>query len=409
MSKLTEKEIHSRVSLLKSISIFADIEDILLADIAEVLTPKSIASGEVLFDKGDKDYALYLIVSGKVMVHVGNHIYAHFGKHQYIGEYSLLDSSARSASVTAVEPTQLLRFDQKTFFDVIQKRPEITQSLLQGLVFRLRDYNRLEAELTHKNKEIEEQKAILERQRMELEALNSTKDKFFAIIAHDLKNPFSTVLGISELLAREFESFDSDSLRNFITQIYKYSNNTFNLLENLLQWSMVQTGRMPLRPKIINLKDVIEENVELLVGNARQKGISVHVSPCRNCSAYVDVNQITTVVRNLISNAIKFTPHNGKIFCNTEDNGNYWLISVKDTGIGISDTDLAKLFRIDSNHTTLGTSEEKGTGLGLILCKEFVERNGGKIWVESKVGEGSTFSFTVPKTDLSNTENGGQA
>lgn len=409
MGQLTEKEIHSRVSLLKSISIFADIEDILLADIAEVLTPKSIASGEVLFEKGDKDYALYLIVSGKVMVHVGSHVYAHFGKHQYIGEYSLLDSSARSASVTAVEPTQLLRFDQKTFFDVIQKRPEITQSLLQGLVFRLRDYNRLEAELTHKNKEIEEQKAILERQRMELEALNSTKDKFFAIIAHDLKNPFSTVLGISELLAREFESFDSDSLRNFITQIYKYSNNTFNLLENLLQWSMVQTGRMPLRPKIINLKDVIEENVELLVGNARQKGISIHVSPCRNCSAYVDVNQITTVVRNLISNAIKFTPHNGMIFCNTEDNGNYWLISVKDTGIGISDTDLAKLFRIDSNHTTLGTSEEKGTGLGLILCKEFVERNGGKIWVESKVGEGSTFSFTVPKTDLSNTENGGQA
>lgn len=404
MEQLTPNEIHARVSLLKSISIFSDLEDEMLKDIAMVLIPKSLKTDEILFEKGDKDYALYLVVSGKVKVHAGNHVYAHFGKQQYIGEYSLLDSSARSASVTAIEPSQLLRFDQKTFFEIIQKRPEITQSMLKGLVYRLRDYNRLEAELTQKNKEIEEQRSALENQRMELEALNNTKDKFFAIIAHDLKNPFSTVLGLSELLAREFESFDSESLRNFIHQIYKYSNNTFNLLENLLQWSMLQTGRIPLRPKIVNLKNVIDENVDLLIGNANQKGITIQVNPCKDCSAYVDTNQITTVVRNLISNAIKFTTQEGRIFVNTEDSGDYWLVSVKDTGIGIAENDLAKLFRIDSNHTTLGTSEEKGTGLGLILCKEFVERNGGKIWVESKVGEGSTFFFTVPKTELANSD-----
>ena len=402
MENLSSAEIHSRISLLKSISIFSDLDESLLSSIAEVLSSKSLLENEMLFEKGDKDYALYLIVSGKVKVHDGDHIYAYFGKQVYIGEYSLLDSSARSASVTAVEPSNLLRFDQQTFFDVIQKRPEINQAMLKGLVYRLRDYNKLESELTKKNTEVEEQKAILEKQRMELESLNSTKDKFFAIIAHDLKNPFSTVLGISELLAREFESFDSNSLKNFIHQIYKYSNNTFNLLENLLQWSMVQTGRMPLRPKMVDLKDVVDESVDLLLGNARQKGITMHVNVGKNFTAYVDVNQITTVVRNLVSNAIKFTPKDGTITCSVEDNGLYWKVSVKDTGVGIAEKDKEKLFKIDTNITTMGTSQETGTGLGLILCKEFVERNGGTVWVESKEGEGSTFSFTVPKTDLSN-------
>ena len=402
MEIISSNELHSRVSLLRSISIFADLEDNLLQEIARALVPKSILAKEVLFEKGDEDYALYLIVAGKVKVHSGSHVFAHFSKNQYIGEYSLLDSSARSATVTAEEPTYLLRFDQKTFFDLIKSHPEITQAMLKGLVFRLRDYNKLEAELTQKNKEIEKQKTILEKQRTELEALNATKDKFFAIIAHDLKNPFSTVLSISELLAREFENFDSDSLKNFIHQIYKYSNNTFNLLENLLQWSMVQTGRMPLRPKIVNIKNIIDENVELLVGNANQKNIDIKVNAHKECSAYVDVNQITTVVRNLLSNAIKFTPSEGLIVVETEEHGNYWRITVKDTGLGISETNLSKLFQIDSNPTTYGTSQEKGTGLGLILCKEFVERNGGKIWVESKVGEGTSFFFTIPKTETEN-------
>jgi len=397
MKNLTKKEIANRVTLLKSISIFEGIDQDLLQNIAQALIPKSIASGVSLFKEGDKDYALYLIVNGKVKVHIGNHIYAYFSKNQYIGEYSLIDSTPRSASVTAVETCDLLRLDQKTFLELIQNRSEVTLAMLKGLVFRLRDYNKLEAELTQKNIEIEKQAKELEKQRTELEALNSTKDKFFAIIAHDLKNPFSTVLGLSELLAREFESFDSESLKNFISQIYKYSNNTYNLLENLLQWSMVQTGRMPMRPKLVNLKHIIEENIDLLSGNARQKNIDLYVVSCNGCSAYVDVNQITTVVRNILSNAIKFSLPNGKITLTIEASGDFWQICVEDNGIGISEADLKKLFHIDSNPSKIGTSQETGTGLGLILCKEFVERNGGKIWVESKLDKGSTFCFTVPK------------
>lgn len=399
MKPVAQKEIIERISILKSIAIFKDLEDSLLSEIALALSPKSIDSNEILFEKGDKDYALYLVVRGKVKVHTHEHVFAHFTDNQYFGEYSLLDSTPRSATITAVEHTDLLRLDQKTFFKLIEQRVEISQAMLKGLVFRLRDYNQLEAELTQKNIEVALQAKELEKQRTELEALNSTKDKFFAIIAHDLKNPFSTVLGLSELLAREFESFDSDSLKNFISQIYKYSNNTFNLLENLLQWSMVQTGRMPLRPKIINLKSIIEENIELLVGNANNKNIQIEVISDNDCTAYVDTNQITTVVRNLLSNAIKFTPIDGKVSITVDSIQDFWSVSIKDNGIGISEKDQKKLFLIDSNPTTIGTSQEKGTGLGLILCKEFVERNGGKIWVESIIGKGSSFVFTVPKTE----------
>ncbi|MFO8023285.1 MAG: ATP-binding protein [Perlabentimonas sp.] len=401
MTSISSNEIDKRISILKSIAIFDDLEDSLLHEIALELSLIKIDAGEVLFRKNDKDFALYLIENGRVKVHDGDHVYAHFESNQYIGEYSLVDSTPRSASVTAEEPTKLLRLDQENFFALITKRPNISEAMLKALVLRLRDYNKLEAELTQKNKEIERQAQELDKQRKELEALNSTKDKFFAIIAHDLKNPFSTVLGLSELLAKEFENFDSDSLRNFITQIYKYSNNTFNLLENLLQWSMVQTGRMPLRPKMVNLKSIIEENVELLSGNAKNKNIDIQVVSSNDCTAYVDINQITTVVRNLLSNAIKFTPTDGNIEVIVESKGDYWEIAVKDNGIGVSEDDIKKLFLIDSNPTTIGTSKEEGTGLGLILCKEFIERNGGEIWVESKVEQGSTFYFTVPKTETS--------
>lgn len=400
MQAPTKKEIESRVTLLKSISIFEEVDVNLLENIATALAPKFLSKGETLFKVGDKDYSLYLIVQGKVKVHIDNHLYAHFTSNQYIGEYSLIDSTPRSATVTAVEPSELLRLDQSTFWDLINKRSDIALAMLKGLVFRLRDYNKLEAELTQKNLEIEQQAKELEQQRTDFEALNSTKDKFFAIIAHDLKNPFSTVLGLSELLAREFESFDSDSLKNFISQIYRYSNNTYNLLENLLQWSMLQTGRMPMKPKMVNLNQIIEENVDLLSGNSRQKNIDIEVVSCSDCSAYVDSNQVTTVVRNLLSNAIKFTSANGKIVLTVDSVNDFWQVCIEDNGVGISSADLKKLFRIDSNPSRIGTSQEKGTGLGLILCKEFVEQNGGKIWVESKPGVGSKFCFTIPKVEL---------
>ena len=393
---MSDIELNKLVTILKSIQLFESVQEDVLKEIAKVLVPVTLEKGQVLFKKGDFDHSLFIVVDGCVKAHVENHIYATFQPSMYFGEYTLLDSTARSTTVTAMEKSSLLRFDQKDFFTFLDNSPKMTRALLNNLVWRLRDYNILEAELTQKNNEVLSQKQSIEVQRKELESLNSTKDKFFAIIAHDLKNPFSTVLGLSELLAKEFESFEPDKLKVFIEQIYKYSNNTFNLLENLLQWSMLQTGRMPLRPKLIDLKGLVDENIELLRGNALQKGIRIETEIENDLFVYVDVSMITTVLRNLLSNAIKFTSQYGIIKIKVEKDDKMVKVSVIDNGVGISNQDLEKLFKIDSNPTTIGTSQEKGTGLGLILCKDFVERNGGKIWVESELEKGSSFIFTIP-------------
>jgi len=399
---MSDIELNKLVTILKSIQLFESVQEDVLKEIAKVLVPVTLEKGQVLFKKGDFDHSLFIVVDGCVKAHVENHIYATFQPSMYFGEYTLLDSTARSTTVTAMEKSSLLRFDQKDFFTFLDNSPKMTRALLNNLVWRLRDYNILEAELTQKNNEILSQKQSIEVQRKELESLNSTKDKFFAIIAHDLKNPFSTVLGLSELLAKEFESFEPDKLKVFIEQIYKYSNNTFNLLENLLQWSMLQTGRMPLRPKLIDLKGLVDENIELLRGNALQKGIRIETEIENDLFVYVDVSMITTVLRNLLSNAIKFTSQYGIIKIKVEKDDKMVKVSVIDNGVGISNQDLEKLFKIDSNPTTIGTSQEKGTGLGLILCKDFVERNGGKIWVESELEKGSSFIFTIPSVGGSN-------
>lgn len=393
---MSDIELNKLVTILKSIQLFESVQEDMLKEIAKVLVPVTLEKGQVLFKKGDFDHSLFIVVDGCVKAHVENHIYATFQPSMYFGEYTLLDSTARSTTVTAMEKSSLLRFDQKDFFSFLDNSPKMTRALLNNLVWRLRDYNILEAELTQKNNEVLNQKQSIEVQRKELESLNTTKDKFFAIIAHDLKNPFSTVLGLSELLAKEFESFEPDKLKVFIEQIYKYSNNTFNLLENLLQWSMLQTGRMPLRPKLIDLKGLVDENIELLRGNALQKGIRIETEIENELFVYVDVSMITTVLRNILSNAIKFTSQYGIIKIKVEKDDKMVKVSVIDNGVGISNQDIEKLFKIDSNPTTIGTSQEKGTGLGLILCKDFVERNGGKIWVESELEKGSRFIFVIP-------------
>ncbi len=390
-------ELDRRIVVLRSILLFKEVDYSTLKKIARVLEPCEFKKDERLFEKGDKDYSLYIVVKGKVKAHDGNHTFAIFGPNQYFGEYSLLDSSARSTAVTAIEDTILLRLSQEPFNHFLHKIPSLSRALLHSLVWRLRDFNVLEAQLTSKNIEIRRQKEEIEIQRKELEQLNQMKDKFFAIIAHDLRNPFGTVLSLSELLAKEFSSFDQKNLHMFIEQIYKYSNKTFNLLENLLQWSMLQTGRLTPNPQVANLADVINETVDLLKGNALNKSINLYWENPIEAIAYFDVNMITTVVRNLISNAIKFTPQNGEVVIRVNAENGFYKIAVSDNGMGITEYDIQKLFRIDSNPTTPGTNDESGTGLGLILCKEFVEKNCGSIGVKSELKKGSTFYFTVPR------------
>lgn len=249
--------------------------------------------------------------------------------------------------------------------------------------------------------EITERKRIenrLVKNESRLRELNLTKDKLFSIIAHDLKSPFNAILGFSELMAEAVEQKNLDQIVHFSEVIRNSSNRAMTLLLNLLDWSRSQRGIIPFEPEPIELFMVIMESIKLHHEAATKKSIVIQNRVPHNVTLVADRAMISTITRNLISNAIKFTNAGGKILISAGLTREEITISVTDNGIGIDKTDLDRLFRIDQGLTKLGTEREPGTGLGLILCKEFVEKHGGRIWVESSPGSGSAFRFTIPFT-----------
>jgi signal transduction histidine kinase len=231
----------------------------------------------------------------------------------------------------------------------------------------------------------------------ELKESNVSKDKFFSILAHDLKSPFHSILGYSEILSHEYDTLNDTERRKFIDILRDSVKNVFDLLENLLQWSRMQSGRMEYHAEIFNLSGLIEEAADLLRGNALKKNIRFTYSSSPGLMVNADKNMIRSVLQNLISNALKFTSGNGEVSISSIETDNFIEVIVRDTGIGMSPDDLNKLFRIDVSFTRKGTSQEVGTGLGLILCKELLQKNRGNIWVESEKDKGTVFHFTLPK------------
>jgi ligand-binding sensor domain-containing protein/signal transduction histidine kinase len=252
-------------------------------------------------------------------------------------------------------------------------------------------------DLNETNNLLEERQQQIEEQREELYELNATKDKFFSIIAHDLKNPFNVILGFSELVVVNFEKWTDEKKHQVVNLIFNASKNLYQLLENLLQWSRSQRGILEFNPERIELKDILPNVVDLLKDTAEAKSIELELMfPKEGLAVHADRQMLDTILRNLISNAIKFSNTGGKVQIIAEINDGFAGVKVIDNGVGIRSEIKDKLFKIDTHHTTPGTGNEKGTGLGLILAKEFVTRHGGKIGVESTIGEGSTFHFTLP-------------
>ncbi|MEI6143440.1 MAG: PAS domain-containing sensor histidine kinase, partial [Mariniphaga sp.] len=229
-----------------------------------------------------------------------------------------------------------------------------------------------------------------------LDELNATKDKFFSIIAHDLKNPFNAIIGFSNLLIDQVKDKDYEGIDEYATIIKDSSLRAMSLLNNLLIWSRSQTGRMEFNPEYIELVRLIGEVTELLNDSAQQKTIEITSRLPHNALVLADKEMISTVLRNLISNAIKFTHPGGRITVSAHLQKEGWVVEVGDNGMGIKKEFIHKLFRIDETHSTKGTNDELGTGLGLLLCKEFISKHKGKIWVESEYSKGSKFSFLIP-------------
>ena len=228
-----------------------------------------------------------------------------------------------------------------------------------------------------------------------LQELNNSKDKFFSIISHDLKSPFNSILGFTEILKEQSETLEKEDLHQIYDALYNSARKTFNLLNNLLQYSRFQNGLEDFNPMEINLSEIIKENLALFEGILLKKQIKFIYNVFSNYMIFADKEMLNSILRNLINNAIKFTHPGGKVLINTHSDGNYVKITIKDTGVGMDKETINNLFKIESKKSTFGTNKEEGTGLGLILVKEFVDRHGGKISVNSKIGEGTDFSFTI--------------
>jgi signal transduction histidine kinase len=246
------------------------------------------------------------------------------------------------------------------------------------------------------NRELQTINSRVKQQNIQLAELNATKDKFFSIIGHDLKGPLNSLTSFSRLLMNHTDSLSKDEIQMLARDFDKSLKNLFALLENLLEWSRSQTGNIEFKREVFDMNLLLKENEDLLRTQANNKRIVLNHVNDSAVNVRAHKNSIHTVVRNLISNAIKFTPEGGSITISSTLNHEMAIIAIADTGVGMNQAVIDKLFRIDSKLSTKGTADEKGTGLGLILCKEFVEKNGGTLWVNSAEYKGSVFSFTVP-------------
>jgi signal transduction histidine kinase len=260
--------------------------------------------------------------------------------------------------------------------------------ILIGLLYFYRNMERLMA-----------QKQTIEESKLRLQELNASKDKFFSIIAHDLKNPFNGIMGLSDYLQEAYEQVSDEEILDVIKEVNLASRNAFNLLQNLLEWTRSQTGALRNVPIRIEPRQVVELALETVWNLARNKQIFVHTEIKTSKMGYADQNMVATIIRNLTTNAIKFTPRERNVYISVSDFKNELVFCVREEGIGLRSDEIDKLFRIDFNFHKKGTEQENGSGLGLKLCDEFARKCGGKIWVVSNCDEGSSFFFTIPLYD----------
>ena len=347
------------------------------------------------------------------------------GSYQLALEYYLNYAAIREAMMNVESRTSIANLESR--YDLVNKEKEIERLekenitnqldlqrekslrnylisiavflLVLGIIiaFSLVRNRRMNLMLKHKNQELEQLNDRLTKYSAELDGLNQTKNRLISIISHDLKNPFHSLIGFSDLLVREAERFSEEEKLSFYRSINDTSKKAFELLENLLDWTRLQTSEIPFNPTDLRVTDTIQSVLDLLKSHANDKGIVMQTDVSEESIVYADSRMFETVLRNLVSNAVKYTPYGGKISISAQVQDEVIQFGVEDSGVGMDEEQVTNLFNIDKKVSRPGTNNELGTGFGLILCREFVKKNGGELRVESSPGKGSTFSFTVPK------------
>nr|WP_321451332.1 HAMP domain-containing sensor histidine kinase [uncultured Carboxylicivirga sp.] len=247
-------------------------------------------------------------------------------------------------------------------------------------------------------KQQEDIEKIVEQRTRELIDLISTKDKFYRIIAHELRNPFNSILGILELLLNNFHSYEPKEIENFLNILYGTTNISFELLVNLTEWLSINGEKLSFKPEEVNVSELLSKAILTTSLTAHQKDIIVNNCIAEDIYAIIDSNMVGTIFRNLLNNAIKYSNKKGCIDVTAQLKDEFIEITVKDNGVGLNDNTLKNIFKLEGINSVQGTAQEYGTGFGLLLCKELVEIEGGQIWVESSIGKGSEFKFTIPNS-----------
>ena len=294
------------------------------------------------------------------------------------------DVKALEQGTLKIQETMIDSLGVSRTFETIkfQIRNEEKTAILGGIAVDITEHKRTEDELA-------DHEAILQE-------INDSKDKFLSIIAHDLRKPFNSIMGFSNVLLEQIQEKNYDEIGKYAEIIRDSSQHALDLLTNLLQWARSQTGRMEFKPEPVEIETIIHETIKLLNDFAQQKSITISCELLDKSPVSADKSMIAAVLRNLISNAVKFTEPGGKVVVSARRKKNGMMVTIADTGVGIKKEVIDKLFQIKETLSTPGTLEEKGTGIGLILCKEFVEKHGGRIGVSSTPNQGSRFYFTIP-------------
>ncbi|MDR3667108.1 MAG: ATP-binding protein, partial [Ignavibacteriaceae bacterium] len=283
--------------------------------------------------------------------------------------------------------------DPEAFGEAEKELLTIVSEQIAGAIYK----KRTEYQVMAYTLELQTVNELLQESEKNLKELNASKDKFFSIISHDLKGPYQGMLSILDMLIKDYDNLNDDEKKDIFVKIRNSSQRTYSLLDNLLQWSRLQTGKIIFQPEMININKISSGVIELFCDSAVAKGINVNNMIPVDIDIFADRNMIQLIMRNLLSNAIKFSTSGNEILVKAEESNGFVEITVKDSGVGMDLAKARNLFRIDIQSSTMGTAKEKGTGLGLLLCKEMVNMHKGTIWSTSEEGKGSTFAFTIPK------------
>ena len=385
------------VSILRKVNIFSETEDKVLMEIASVLSEVKIRRGQNIFKKGDEGDAMFIIKEGSVRVHDGNHVLSRLFTGHVFGEFALFDKELRSASVTAEEPTVLLKLEQDDFYNVMAHKVEVTKGVLIKVIRRIREMNELEGKLAKsylkiqkQKNEIEEQhqnilkqKAELEKTNEQLLKINEEKNQLISVVSHGLRNPLTSSLCVVDLLEQEQEILTEEQ-NEFIRLIHNSLRRMNSLINQTLDIDIIELQRNKLKFEKLNLAEPLKQIEESFKYTLSIKKITLDLN-MQNLFVKVDRNFIYVIFDNLLSNAIKFSPANTKITIDLFKSGSMARVEISDEGPGMSSDAIQTLFDKPQVH------DRQTDKTGLSIVRKYVEAMNGKIFCNSKPGQGTTF------------------